>query len=242
MTVVSKHVLIVDDDADVCRMVSEYLGEFDMRVSIAAEGQSMRRILEHSVVDLVLLDLKLPGEDGMSLTRDLRAKSGIPIIMLTSRKDDVDRIMGLELGADDYLTKPFSLRELVARIHALLRRAQYSFPVNGSANAVRAMRFGGWELDLRTRRLTDPEGERVELTRAEYALLAAFLGAPQRILNRDQLLELSRGNGEDVFDRSIDVLILRLRRKIELDPSRPTLIRTERGAGYVFNAHVESVT
>lgn len=242
MTVVSKHVLIVDDDADVCRMVSEYLGEFDMRVSIAAEGQSMRRILEHSVVDLVLLDLKLPGEDGMSLTRDLRAKSGIPIIMLTSRKDDVDRIMGLELGADDYLTKPFSPRELVARIHALLRRVQYSFPASGSANAVRAMRFGGWELDLRTRRLTDPEGERVELTRAEYALLAAFLGAPQRILNRDQLLELSRGNGEDVFDRSIDVLILRLRRKIELDPSRPTLIRTERGAGYVFNAHVESVT
>jgi DNA-binding response OmpR family regulator len=153
--------------------------------------------------------------------------------MLTSRKEDVDRIMGLELGADDYLTKPFNPRELLARVHRVA-------PVEGGA--LRAFRFPGWELDMRTRRLTSKDGERVDLTHAEFGLLVAFLGAPQRILSREQLIELSHRYDDDVYDRSIDVQILRLRRNIETDPSRPELIKTERGEGYIFNAKVETVS
>jgi len=238
---VAPHILIVDDDADMRRLVSDYLGEFGLRVSCALDGQGMRRQLADNVVDLVLLDLKLPIEDGMTIARELRQRSSIPIIMVTGCKDDVDRIMGLELGADDYLTKPFNPRELLARIRTVLRRAQ-SYPVARSeGELLRAFRFAGWELDLRTRRLTSTVGERVELTHAEFALLNAFLGTPQRILSRDQLLELSRGYDDDIFDRSIDVQILRLRRKIESDPSRPELIKTERGAGYFFSAKVDAV-
>jgi DNA-binding response OmpR family regulator len=235
------HILVVDDDADLRQMVAVYLNDYDLRVTGAADGSGMRDAMAHEVVDLVLLDLKLPSEDGMNLARELRETSNVPIIILTGRKDDVDRIMGLELGADDYLTKPFNLRELLARIRTILRRTQAHFVAHTEGRAPHALRFGGWKLDLRSRRLTSDEGERVELTHAEFALLAAFLGAPERILSREELLELSRGNDENVFDRSIDVQILRLRRKIELDPSRPKLIRTERGAGYLFNAQVEIV-
>jgi DNA-binding response OmpR family regulator len=227
------HILIVDDDADIRRLVSDYLGEFNLRVSGAQDAQSMRKELAHEVVDLILLDLKFPEEDGMIIARELRAKSSIPIIMLTSRKEDVDRIMGLELGADDYLTKPFNPRELLARVHRVA-------PVEGGA--LRAFRFPGWELDMRTRRLTSKDGEHVDLTHAEFGLLVAFLGAPQRILSREQLIELSHRYDDDVYDRSIDVQILRLRRKIETDPSRPELIKTERGEGYIFNAKVETVS
>jgi DNA-binding response OmpR family regulator len=238
---IPRHILVVDDDADLRRMVADYLGDYDLRVTGAPDGPAMRDAMAREVVDLVLLDLKLPSEDGMTLARELRETSNVPIIILTGRKDDVDRIMGLELGADDYLTKPFNLRELLARIRAILRRTQ-AHPVTAmEGRAPQAFRFGAWELDLRSRRLTSNDGERVELTHAEFALLAAFLGAPERILSREQLLELSRGNDENVFDRSIDVQILRLRRKIESDPSRPKLIRTERGAGYFFNAQVELV-
>ncbi len=236
-----RHILVVDDDADLRQMVADYLGGYDLRVTGAPDGSAMRDAMAREVVDLVLLDLKLPSEDGMTLARELRETSNIPIIILTGRKDDVDRIMGLELGADDYLTKPFNLRELLARIRAILRRTQAHPAMAGEGRAPQAFRFGAWELDLRSRRLTSNDGERVELTHAEFALLAAFLGAPERILSREQLLELSRGNDENVFDRSIDVQILRLRRKIESDPSRPKLIRTERGAGYFFNAQVELV-
>ena len=235
------HILIVDDDADIRRLVSDYLGEFNLRVSCAQDSQAMRKELAHEVVDLILLDLKLPEEDGMVIARELRAKSDIPIIMLTSRKEDVDRIMGLELGADDYLTKPFNPRELLARVRTVLRRTQAHRVAAAEGGAQRAFRFPGWELDMRTRRLTSREGERVDLTHAEFGLLVAFLGAPQRILSREQLIELSHRYDDDVYDRSIDVQILRLRRKIETDPSRPELIKTERGEGYIFNAKVETV-
>lgn len=236
---VEPHVLMVDDDADLCQLVATYLQEYDLRVSCAADGRAMRRNLAQHVIDLVLLDLKLPEEDGLMLARELRATSSIPIIMLTSRNEEADRVLGLELGADDYLTKPFSARELVARIRTILRRARaHPSPHN---EAPRGLRFAGWELDLRNRHLLADSGERAELTRAEFALLRVFLDAPQRVLSREQLILLTRGYDEDVFDRSIDVQILRLRRKLETEPSRPALIKTERGLGYFFNASVEPV-
>jgi len=235
------HILVVDDDADIRQLIAEYLGEFNLRVSVAKDAQSMQKALAQNVVDLILLDLKLPDDDGMNIARELRAKSSIPIIILTSRKDDVDRIMGLELGADDYLTKPFNPRELLARVRTILRRSQAHPAGAKEGEATRGYRFPGWELDLRSRRLTSTAGDRVELTHTEFALLIAFLGSPQRILSREQLIELSHGYDEEVFDRSIDVQILRLRRKIEMDASRPELIKTERGEGYLFNAAVEVV-
>jgi len=237
------HILVVDDDADIRQMIAEYLGEFNLRVTVARDGQSMHKALSQNVVDLILLDLKLPDDDGMNIARDLRSRSGIPIIILTSRKDDVDRIMGLELGADDYLTKPFNPRELLARVRTVLRRTHsHPAPARAEGEAARGFRFPGWELDLRSRRLTSTAGDRVELTHTEFALLVVFLGAPQRILSREQLIELSHGYDDEVYDRSIDVQILRLRRKIETDPSRPELIKTERGEGYLFNAAVEAIT
>jgi two-component system, OmpR family, response regulator len=238
---VPAHILVVDDDAQIRQMIADYLGEYDFRVTGAADGQAMRKVLAAAVVDLIVLDLRLPAEDGMSIARALRADSSIPIIILTGRKDDVDRIMGLELGADDYLTKPVNLRELLARIRTVLRRAHAHAPEQHEAEKLRAYRFAGWELDLRTRKLTAPSGKMVELTNAEFGLLTAFLNAPQRILSRDRLLELSKGYDDEVFDRSIDVQILRLRRKIEVDPSRPALIKTERGAGYFFDAAVSKL-
>lgn len=238
---IPRHILVVDDDPDLRQMVADYLSDYDLHVTGVADGAGMRDAIAHEIVDLVLLDLKLPSEDGMNLARELRETSSIPIIMLTGRKDDVDRIMGLELGADDYLTKPFNLRELLARIRAILRRTQTHPDSHAQGHAPQAFRFSGWELDLRSRRLTSNDGDRVELTHAEFALLCVFLGAPERILSREQLLGLSRGSDENVFDRSIDVQILRLRRKIESDPSRPKLIRTERGAGYSLNSRVEVV-
>ena len=238
---VSPHVLVVDDDPQMRAMIADYLGEYDFRVTSAADGPGMRKVLASSVVDLIVLDLRLPAEDGMSIARSLRAESSIPIIMLTGRKDDVDRIMGLELGADDYLTKPVNLRELLARIRTVLRRAHTRPSQRSDTEGVRAYRFAGWELDLRTRKLVSPSESVVELTNAEFGLLTAFLNAPQRILSRDQLLEMGKGYDDDVFDRSIDVQILRLRRKIEANPSRPDLIKTERGAGYYFDAPVTAL-
>ena len=236
---VGPHILVVDDDTHVRQMIADYLGEFELRVTGVANSTGMNAVVEGGVVDLIVLDLKLSGEDGMTITRELRARSSIPIIMLTSRKEDVDRIMGLELGADDYLTKPFNPRELLARIRTVLRRTQVQ-PMPSEPGKPRAFRFDDWELNLRTRRLTS-DARPVELTHTEYDLLVAFLGAPQRILTREQLLELIRGDDSEVFDRSIDVQILRLRRKIEADPSRPELIKTERGLGYSFSAKVEVV-
>jgi|ERR1700674_1492584 two-component system, OmpR family, response regulator len=234
------HILAVDDDEPTRQLIVEYLQENDLRVSTAANGKEMAAILAEHTVDLILLDLRLPGEDGMQIARKLRDESNIPIIILTGRLDEADRVMGLELGADDYLTKPFSPRELLARIRTVLRRFKTGTPPTGRQDAHRAYRFGGWELNLRTRRLVSPEGKRVELTNGEFSLLTAFLASPQRILTREQLLELSRMY-DDVYDRSIDVQILRLRRKIEPNPSEPEFIKTERGAGYIFSVTVDAV-
>lgn len=234
-----KHVLAVDDDPAVRRLVAEYLGEQDFRVHTAADGREMARFIAESIVDLILLDLKLAGEDGLKLLRELRATSSVPIIILTGqRRDEVDRILGLELGADDYVTKPFSPRELLARIRAVLRRTEISQTAAARDGKGTRYRFAGWELNLRTRRLTSPAGDLIPLTRSELNLLLAFLRSPQRVLSRDQLLVASRLHDTDVYDRSVDVQILRLRRKLEAKPNEPELIKTERGAGYIFAAPV----
>jgi two-component system, OmpR family, response regulator len=239
---VPPHVLAIDDDPAMRQLIAEYLGENELRVTTAANGADMMQALAQNAIDVVVLDLRLAGEDGMQLARTLREESAIPIIMLTGKRDEADRVMGLELGADDYITKPFSPRELLARVRAVLRRyhtvSQVLPPRDGKR---RAYRFAGWELNLRTRRLTAPDGRRIELTNGEFSLLQAFCAAPQRVLSRDQLLDLSRLNSAEVYDRSIDVQILRLRRKIEPDPTEPRYIVTERGAGYLFDAPVEVV-
>jgi DNA-binding response OmpR family regulator len=203
----------------------------------------MDDVLARETIDLVLLDVRLQhGEDGLQIARRLRERSrGIPILMLTARAEEADRVMGLELGADDYLTKPFSSRELLARIRALLRRAQAQANVAEAMAKVRAYRFAGWELNIGLRRLKSPAGATVELTNGEFSLLVAFLSSPQRTLTRDQLLDLSRLHNAEVYDRSIDVQILRLRRKIEADPARPQFVVTLRGAGYLFDASVEAL-
>ena len=233
------HILVVDDDAAIREVIQEYLTENDFKVSVAETGADMDKVLGAEHVDLVILDLKLPDEDGLAIARRLRESLDLPIIILTGRKEEVDRVMGLELGADDYVTKPFSNRELLARVRAVLRRTE-SKRESRRGETVRAFRFSGWELNTGTRKLKSPDGRNVELTNSEYALLVAFLRAPGRILSRDQLLESSRLH-DDIYDRSIDVQILRLRRKIEESPNQPSLIRTERGAGYYLNSTVETM-
>jgi two-component system OmpR family response regulator len=235
------HVLAVDDDPSVRDLITTYLGDYDMRVTAVPGEQEMAKVLAREAVDLVLLDLRLKGEDGMDIARRLRADSKLPIIILTGRQDDADRVMGLELGADDYLTKPFSPRVLLARIRALLRRTRMHETLADTVANVRAYRFAGWDLNLRLRRLTDPDGRAVPLRNGEFNLLIAFLSAPQRVLAREQLLDLSRLHNAEVYDRSVDVQVGRLRRKMEADPRAPVLIVTERGAGYVFKAAVEVV-
>jgi two-component system OmpR family response regulator len=236
MDQVPPHILALDDDADIRQVLHEYLTSQDFRVSAVGRGQDMLSILESEPVDLLLLDLQLPGEDGLELARQVREISRVPILILSGRSDEADRVMGLELAADDYVTKPFSARELLARIRALLRRSQ-----SGAATEdeqTRGYRFAGWELNLQLHRLTAADGRFVPLTNSEFSLLCAFLSGPQRVLTRDQLLERSRMHSLEVYDRSIDVTILRLRRKIEPDPSNPTLLTTQRGAGYIFNSAV----
>lgn len=236
------HVLVVDDDEGVRQMIVDYLGDNDIRTTALPDGRGVDRVMAEDVVDLLILDLKLPGEDGMQIARRLRDDSNLPIIMLTGRKDEADRVMGLELGADDYLTKPFSPRELLARIRALLRRSRAQESVADALARVRAYRFGGWVLNVRLRKLTTPSGAPVALTNNEFNLLAAFLAAPQRILSREQLLDMSRMHNDEVYDRAIDVQVGRLRKKLEPEPnSGPAFIRTERGAGYRFTAEVEAV-
>jgi two-component system, OmpR family, response regulator len=235
-----RHVLVVDDDPAMRAMIANYLAGHNLRVSSAADGRGMTGVLATGDVDLVILDLKLGKEDGLDLVRALRENSHVPIIVITGhRRDEVDRIIGLELGADDYLVKPFGLRELLARLRAVLRRAASAPNVPKEDKRTR-YRFAGWELSMRTRRLTSPSGEVMPLTKGEFSLLAAFLQSPQRVLSREALLAASRVHGEEVFDRSIDVQILRLRRKLEAAPSLPALIKTERGAGYIFTAAVEA--
>jgi len=235
------HVLAVDDDPSIRQMIADYLADNDMQVTAVGSGREIADIMERHTIDLLILDLKLPGEDGMRIARHLRAESDVPIIMLTGRKDEADRVMGLELGADDYLTKPFSPRELLARIRALLRRSRAHETIADGLSRIRAYRFAGWELNVRLRRLRSPQGEIIPTTNSEFNLLVAFLAAPQRVLSREQLLELSRLHDDEVYDRSVDVQVGRLRRKIEAKGTQTQLIRTERGAGYVFTAVVETV-
>jgi len=232
-------IIIVDDDPVMLRMVGDYLKEHNIRAVSASGRQEMLHHLAAGEPDLVILDLRLGQEDGFDLLRDIRSRSDIPIIITTGgRRDEIDRVVGLELGADDYVTKPFSLRELLARIRAVLRRQEAGRPAPQRDAERGRCKFGGWQLDRRTRRLTDPDGSPVALTKGEYALLIAFLDAPQRPLSREHLLQATRVH-EDVFDRCIDVQILRLRRKLETDPSAPRIIQTERGFGYLFAFPVE---
>lgn len=235
------HIAAVDDDPSVRSLIAEYLTKNDLRVTTASSGGELAQVLARETIDAVILDLRLPDEDGLQIARRLREHSTVPILMLTGRTDEADRVMGLELGADDYLGKPFSPRELLARVRALLRRAQAQATVADAIAKVRAYRFGNWELNIGLRRLKSADGSLVELTNGEFSLLTAFLSSPQRVLTRDQLLELSRLHNAEVYDRSIDVQILRLRRKIEPEPSHPRFIATERGVGYVFRAAVETV-
>ena len=232
-------ICIVEDDPVMLRMVGDYLEQHNMRVNSASGRQEMARLFAAGEPDLVVLDLRLDQEDGLDLLREIRTRSDIPVIITTGdRRDEIDRVVGLELGADDYVTKPFSLRELLARIRAVLRRQEAGRATSARDAERGRYRFGGWQLDPRNRRLTDPSGTEVPLTKGEYALLTAFLDAPQRPLSREQLLQATRVH-EDIFDRSIDVQILRLRRKLETNPSAPQIIRTERGVGYVFTLLVE---
>jgi two-component system, OmpR family, response regulator len=232
------HILVVDDQKEICDVVQEYLTGEGYRVSTASEGSGMRRVLSQSHVDLVILDLMLPGEDGLTLARSLRDESGIGIIILTGRGETVDRIIGLEMGADDYLPKPFHLRELLARVKSVLRRVQ-SRTGEPSQTARTHARFGGWDLDLSSRELTSPAGQEVRLTTGEFDLLAAFVNNPNQVLSRDRLLDLARNREAGPFDRTIDVQVGRLRRKLEDDPQNPSLIKTVRGSGYIFTPTVE---
>jgi two-component system OmpR family response regulator len=233
------HVLLVDDDVSLCALVAEYLSAEGYRVSLAHDAAEMRRISEQSTVDAVLLDLVLPGEDGLSLARSLRAANpGLAIIMLTGRSETIDRIVGLEMGADDYVAKPFHLRELLARIRSVMRRAPV-VDASAAASEATVIRFAGWQLDRAARTLLSPVGEEVRLTSGEFDLLVAFVTNPNQVMSRDRLLDVTRGRKGTPFDRTIDVQIGRLRRKLEYDPQRPQLLKTVRGGGYIFTVPVD---
>jgi DNA-binding response OmpR family regulator len=235
------HVLAVDDDPSIREVVTNYLGDSEIRVTALESGRGVADALSRHTIDLLILDLRLPGEDGMQIARRVREVSQVPILMLTAHADEADRVMALEIGADDYVTKPFSPRELLARVRALLRRSRAYDSVANEVQRIRAYRFAGCELNVRLRRLLKPDGKAVELTNTQFNLLAAFLSSPQRVLSRDELLQRSRLHNDEVFDRAIDVQVARLRRRIQPKDSAPELIRTERGAGYVFTAPVEVV-
>jgi len=232
------HILVVDDQKEICDVVQEYLTGEGYRVSTAHDGNGMRRVLGQHHIDLVILDLMLPGEDGLTLARSLRNESGIGIIILTGRGETVDRIIGLEMGADDYLPKPFHLRELLARVKSVLRRVQSRVGEPGQPARTNA-RFAGWSLDLSSRELLSPAGQQVRLTTGEFDLLAAFVNNPNQVLSRDRLLDLARNREAGPFDRTIDVQVGRLRRKLEDDPQNPSLIKTVRGSGYIFTPTVD---
>ena len=232
------HILIVDDHRELRDLVSRVLAKEGYRVSTAADGRAMRQVLADSRIDLVLLDLMMPGEDGLSLCRTLRAESNIPIIMLTAKGEELDRVIGLEMGADDYLPKPFGSRELVARIKAVLRRGKDSGPSGRTGPQPKQYQFDRWRLDTATRELIREDGTTLSLSTGEYDLLIAFVERPQRVLNRDQLLDLARGRSASALDRSIDTQVSRLRRKLEQDPGDPKIIKTVWGGGYIFTPTV----
>jgi two-component system OmpR family response regulator len=230
------HVLVVDDDPKIRNGVAGYLRDHGLRATTAADGKAMMRSLEAGRFDVILLDVMLPDGDGLSLLRRMGEDKGVPVIMLTALGGEADRIVGLESGADDYVCKPFSLRELLARIKVVMRRRQRV--AAGSSSPSTQFAFAGWTLDIRARTLLSPSLGHVELTTGEFDLLQAFVEHPHRILNRDQLLDLARGRATLSVDRSIDVMVMRLRRKIEADPQAPAIIKTVRNGGYVFTADV----
>ena len=234
----SDHVLVVDDDAEIRGLLGEYLQKNGYRVTAVGDGEGMRAALEAGRVDIVVLDLMLPGDDGLTLCRNLRARSEVPVIMLTARGEETDRIVGLEMGADDYLAKPFNPRELLARIKSVLRRTR-SLPENLQPEAARKIRFAGWALDLAARNLLSPEGVVVALSGTEYKLLRTFLAHPNRVLNRDQLIDLMLSRDASPFDRSIDVQVSRLRHRLGEGAKEPAIIKTVRGEGYVLAVPVE---
>ena len=232
---VPPHIIAIDDDTPVRKLIADYLGENDLRVTAVPDWRAVQPVLEREAVDLVLLNPKGRVGDVIAVMRPLRESPAIPLIIVTDRREEADRVMGLEMGADDYVTKPFSPRELLARIRALLRRSRLKAP----QKRPRAYCFDGWELNVNARRLRAKDGRQVRLGNGELNLLVALLGSPQRILSRDQILDRSRMHGGEVYDRSVDVQIMRLRHKIESDRARPAYIKTERGAGYQFAVPVE---
>jgi len=231
------HLLVVDDDREIRDLLKRFLAKHGFRVTVAEDGPSCMEAVEVGYFDLVVLDVMMPGEDGLSVCRRLRTKSAVPIIMLTAVAEETDRIVGLEIGADDYLPKPFNPRELLARIRAILRRAE---PLREAPVTQEQFHFQDWTLDPRSRLLTDPGGAAVELTSGEFDLLVAFAKRPNRVLSRDQLLDITKGREAMPFDRSIDVQLSRLRKKIEVDHKAPRLIKTVRGGGYMFATEVVS--
>ncbi|MBB5610630.1 MULTISPECIES: response regulator [unclassified Janthinobacterium] len=235
------HILIVDDDHEIRDLLSSYLRKIGFQVSAAANGRQMRSVLEEGPVDLVILDLMLPGEDGLVLCRELRAGKwrAVPVLMLTALDEETERIIGLEMGADDYMAKPFSSRELVARIRAVLRRTRMLPPSMKPLEVSQLLRFGDWRLDTTARHLLDTDGTMVALSGAEYRLLRVFLDHPQRVLTRDQLLNLTQGRDTDQFDRSIDLLVSRLRQRLRDDARGQRYIKTLRSEGYIFTCTVE---
>lgn len=236
----STHILVVDDHSEIRDLLKRFLEQHGLRVSCARDGKEMKRLLEEREFDLLVLDLMMPGEDGLTLCRELRVKSNMPIIMLTAMGEETDRIIGLEMGADDYLAKPFNPRELLARIKAVMRRTQADTQPSPEA-LTRDLRFDRWLLDINRRELVDEDGVGLSLSTAEFDLLKVFLERPQRVLSRDQLLDLARGREAVAFDRAIDTLVSRLRRKLERDPKNPELIKTIWGGGYMFSADVTQV-
>ncbi len=231
------HILIVDDDAQIRSLLGRYLDRNGLRATTVADGRAMWQALDKGTFDLIVLDLMLPGEDGLTLCRNLRARSEMPVIMLTARGEETDRIVGLEMGADDYMPKPFSARELLARIKVILRRVR-SLPPNMRPEPLREIRFGDWVLDTELRQLVAPDGVVTPVGGAEYRLLRIFLDHPNRVLNRDQLVEMTRGKEADALDRSVDVQVSRLRRRLGDDPADPAMIKTVRGEGYVLSVPV----
>jgi two-component system OmpR family response regulator len=233
----SAHILVVDDHREIRDLLAKYLAKHGFRVSIAETAARARRLLEASAIDLVVLDIMMPGEDGLSLCRHLRATSDRPVIMLTAMAEDTDRVIGLEMGADDYLVKPFNPRELLARIKAVLRRTN-SLPRQRQQLDAEVLRFDRWALQVARRELVGEDGVAIPLSTAEFLLLSALLNHPRMVLSRDQLLDLTRGRAANVFDRSIDNQVSRLRKKIEADPKEPALIKTVWGGGYMLTAEV----
>ncbi|THK36203.1 response regulator [Ensifer sp. MPMI2T] len=230
-----EHILVVDDDSRIRQMLSRYFEDEGYRVSLAGDGREMRECLDKHSADIILLDLVLPGEDGLTLARDIRARSDVPIIMLTGRNDVVDRIVGLEVGADDYIAKPFHLREVLARVRGVLRRRQpRSLSVSDTQSEI--YRFEGLRLDIDRRQLLSDDGSEIPLTTGEFDMLCVLVRHAGRVLQRELLMDLTRGRNLEAFDRTIDAQIARLRRKIERDPNQPALIKSVRGVGYVFSA------